>query len=121
MVPAWFAIESLVWPGLRSGIMAGDSAIGRVAFYLVESGIALGFWFSLPWAEPAALIENVAYLGFAIAFIVFRPLDIAGRLDADFNGAVAMGEHYRHYLPGVLISAAQVAVSVRKRAQKNIR
>ena len=110
LVPLWFLIESYLFAGIRAGVVAGDSTLGRLAFYGVEATIASGFWFGKRWAPAAALFENMAYLVAACRFVLIVPLEIA--MTAETTNIAPAGEHYARALPGVLWSMAAVVISL---------
>ena len=113
LVPVWFFVESYCWSGMRAGLIVGDSTWARFAFYLLEAGIGTALWFGLRWSEPAALVENVAYLVAGARFVLLAPIDIAANIEQ--SSALPAIDHYVHAVPGILFSMFAVVFQLYRR------
>jgi hypothetical protein len=114
LAPLWFVLEALVWPNFRAGVVFGPGVWGNAAFYSVEAGLGAALWFKLPYANLSALVENIAYLIFALKFILFTPLDIALTLEDGLPQTAQLARTYPAALPGILYSALHVVYKIKK-------
>lgn len=112
LAPAWLLLEQFLWPGFRAGAVVGQGFLPQAAFYGVEAAIGAAFWYKLPAARPAALVQNVACLVFYFKFILYSPVDAAiGAIDG--GGDIALfAKDYAAAVPGALNAAAQVVLRI---------
>ncbi len=111
--PLWLALEVFLWPGFRAGVVTGGAFRGNLAFYAVEAGMGAALYLRLPYARPAALIENAAYLLLFFRYILLFPLDIASHLDPDPDGARLAAKAYTSALPGAIYSSFHIILRLR--------
>ncbi len=109
--PAWLLLETFFWPNFRAGAVTGGSFWGNLAFYSAEGGLGAALYFHLPYARPAALLENAALVVVYMKFILFAPWDIAANI-AD-PGAGEAASAYAAALPGALYSCCHVMLRLR--------
>lgn len=115
LAPAWFLLETFLWPGFRAGVVTGGNAWGNALFYSVEAGLGAAIWYKLPYADITALAENVLYLVFVLKFILFAPWDIALSMEGDSSRTAEMISGYRAALPGMLYSMVYLALKIKNK------
>ncbi len=113
--PLWLILETFLWPGFRAGAVTGGSAWGNLAFYAAEGGLGAALYFRLPYARPAALLENVALLITLLSRILLAPLDLA--LHAEDLTAAAAGSHAAA-VPGAIFSAVYVVLRIKSEIRR---
>ena len=112
LAPAWFLLETFLWPNFRAGLVVGNLPLGNALFYSVEAGLGAALWFKLPLAETGVLIENVIYLVFAIKFIVITPLDLAILQFDGVEHASILAKNYTASVPAIIYSMFQVGIKI---------
>lgn len=113
LAPLWFLAETFLWPNFRAGVIFGGSAAGTAAFYAAEWGIGFALWRRLRYADLTALLENVAYLVFALKYVLYAPLDAAAALASDLPVAADFAASYAAALPGIMYSVLHVVLRIK--------
>lgn len=112
LAPAWFLLETFLWPNFRAGLVVGNLPFGNALFYAVEGGLGAALWFKLPLAETGVLIENVIYLTLAMKFIIFTPMDVTLMALDGADHAAILAKNYTASLPGIIYSMFQVGIKI---------
>lgn len=113
LAPLWFLAETFLWPNFRAGVIFGGSTAGAAAFYAAEWAIGFALWRGLRYADLTALLENAAYLVFAMKYVLYAPLDAAAALASDLPGTENFASAYLGALPGIMYSVLHVVLRLR--------
>lgn len=113
LAPVWFLAETFLWPNFRAGVIFGGSAAGTAAFYAAEWAIGFALWRRLRYANLTALVENAAYLVFALKYVLYAPLDAAAALASDLPVAADFASAYVSSLPGIMYSVLHVVLRIK--------
>ncbi|MFA6318814.1 MAG: hypothetical protein WC943_15505 [Elusimicrobiota bacterium] len=114
LAPAWFFVETALWPFFRAGLVTGGGVLGSLLFYTVEAAIGAGYWWGLPWIRHAALAENLFYIGAAMDIAVLGPLTLVSRLESGGAASNLAAGNFHRSIPGFLFSVFFVIFTVRR-------
>ncbi|MBI5622952.1 MAG: hypothetical protein HY924_04150 [Elusimicrobia bacterium] len=114
LAPAWFLLETFLWPFFRAGLVTGGGTAGNLFFYAVEAAIGAGYRQRVPWIGQVALLENFFYLGTALHSAVIGPLTSASLIASGDTAAAASAANFPRAIPGFLFSIFFVYAFIRR-------